>query len=74
MNLDMPSSDRVAQALALCRSIVACRDHLARSDAHAGPAALMLPCYQTQFGRLVLQLTHGEERALALALGQTAML
>lgn len=75
MNLDKPSSDRVAQALDLCRSIAACRDHLVRGDdAHAGLAVLMLPCYQTQFGRLVLQLTRAEERALASALEQMATL
>lgn len=69
MNLHKPSSDRVAQALDLCRSIAACHDCLARSgDAHAPSAALMLPCYQTQFGRLVLQLTQGEEAELASAL------
>lgn len=70
MNRDKPPSPRVAQALDIHRSIAACHDYLARSnDVHALTAALMLPCYRAELGRL--QLKPAEEHELKSALGPT---
>jgi hypothetical protein len=64
-----PSSGRVAQALAIYRSIAACNECIARgNDVHALTAALMLPCYQAGFRSLALELTPAEENALRSAL------
>ncbi|RSZ43977.1 MULTISPECIES: hypothetical protein [unclassified Variovorax] len=65
-----PSSARVARALEIHRSVAACNAHIARgSDStHALTAALMLPCYKTEFRNLVLALTSDEERELRYAL------
>ena len=58
-------SIRVAQALDIHRSIAACGDHLARNnDVHALTAALMLPCYQAQLGRLARLMSAVEKREL----------
>ena len=58
-------SGRVARALEIYRSIAACNEYIARSnDVHALTAALMLPCYQAEFGSLALELTHVEENEL----------
>ena len=66
------SSGRVAQALEIYRSIAACNESMARSnDVHALTAALMLPCYQAQFGRLALELTQVEENELRSVLRRT---
>ena len=59
----------VARALEIHRSIAACHEHIARHDnIHAHTAALMLPCYQAEFRRLALALTHVEARELRYAL------
>jgi hypothetical protein len=64
-----PSSGRVAQALAIYRSIAACNECIARdNDVHALTAALMLPCYQAGFRSLARELTPAEENALRSAL------
>ena len=56
---------RVAQALEIYRSIAACNECMAHSnDAHALAAALMLPCYQAGFRRIVRALTPAEANAL----------
>ena len=56
---------RVAQALEIHRSIAACHAHIARNDTvHALTAALMLPCYQAGFRRIVRALTPAEANAL----------
>jgi hypothetical protein len=60
---------RVAQALEIHRSIALCNAYIDRgSDVHALTAALMRPCYQAEFRRLVLELTQMEESALWSAL------
>jgi hypothetical protein len=65
MNFDTQPSVRVAQALEIHRSIAACNEHLTRNnDVHALTAALMLPCYQAEFGRLALAMTDGEKSQL----------
>jgi hypothetical protein len=65
MNFDTQPSVRVAQALEIFRSIAACNEHLTRNnDVHALTAALMLPCYQAEFGRLALGMTAVEKREL----------
>jgi len=65
MNFDTQPSGRVAQALEIHRSIVACSDHLTRNnDVHALTAALMLPCYQAQLGRLARAMTDVEKSEL----------
>lgn len=65
MNHDPQPSTRVAQALQIHRSIAACHAHLARSDGiHALTAALMLPCYRTEFERLVLAMSAAETNEL----------
>lgn len=63
-------SAKVARALEIHRSVAACNAHIARgSDSpHALTAALMLPCYKTEFRNLVLALTSDEERELRYAL------
>lgn len=59
------SSGRVAQALEIHRSIAACSEHLARNnDVHALTAALMLPCYQAQLGRLARAMSAVEKSEL----------
>ncbi|MBT2305246.1 hypothetical protein J7E70_33115 [Variovorax paradoxus] len=59
------SSGRVAQALEIHRSIAACSDHLTRNDdVHALTAALMLPCYQAQLGRLARAMSSVEKSEL----------
>jgi hypothetical protein len=66
---DKQSSDRVAQALDIYRSIVACHEYGARrNDVHALTAGLMLPCYQAEFGRLTLEMSRVEETELRSAL------
>ena len=74
MNLnprDFPLSGRLDQAVEIYRNIVACNDRIARSnDIHALTAAVMLPCYRTQFERLARQLTADEEQELHLALAR----
>jgi hypothetical protein len=65
MNCDKQPSGRVAQALEIYRSIVACNECIARNnDVHALTAALMLPCYRAEFASLALELTHVEENEL----------
>jgi hypothetical protein len=65
MNRDTQSSGRVAQALDIHRSIAACSEHLARNnDVHALTAALMLPCYQAQLGRLAQAMSSVEKSEL----------
>ncbi|QSI28894.1 hypothetical protein GNX71_04585 [Variovorax sp. RKNM96] len=60
---------RVAQALEIHRSIVACHAHIARGQGvHAHTAAWMLPCYRAEFHRVALALTKAEEGALRHAL------
>lgn len=74
MNPGKPSSDRVAQALDIHRSIEACHDHLARSSGvHTLTAALMLPCYRAEFGKLALQLTPAEARELRTLLAPASI-
>jgi hypothetical protein len=59
------SSGRVAQALEIHRSIAACSDRLTRNDdVHALTAALMLPCYQAQLGRLARAMNPVEQSEL----------
>jgi len=66
---DKQASDRVAQALEVYRSIVACHEYRAsRSDVHALTAGLMLPCYQAEFRRLTLEMSRVEEGQLRSAL------
>lgn len=66
---DKQSFDRVAQALDIYRSIVACHEYRAyRNDVHALTAGLMLPCYQAEFGRLTLEMSRVEESELRSAL------
>jgi len=63
------ADSRVAQAIALYRSIAACDECIARGDGiHALTAALMLPCYQAEFMRMVLELGPEEENELSSAL------
>ncbi|MDQ0589295.1 hypothetical protein [Variovorax paradoxus] len=65
MNHDPQPSGRVAQALQIHRSIAACHAYLARNDdVHALTAALMLPCYRTEFDRLSLAMSSAEKTAL----------
>lgn len=65
MNTDPQPPGRVAQALAIHRNIAACGDHLERNnDVHALTAALMLPCYQAQLGRLARAMSAVEKREL----------
>jgi len=65
MNCDQQPSSRVAQALGIHRSIAACHAYLARNDdVHALTAALMLPCYRTEFDRLSLAMSSAEKTAL----------
>ena len=65
MNPDPQTSDRVAEALQIHRSIAACHAYLARSDdAHALTATLMLPCYRAEFERLVLAMSAAETNEL----------
>ncbi|AGU51674.1 hypothetical protein VAPA_1c46060 [Variovorax paradoxus B4] len=65
MNYDQQPSGRVAQALGIHRSIAACHAYLARNnDVHALTAALMLPCYRAEFGRLALAMSSAEKTAL----------
>lgn len=75
-NPSTPTVDRVARverAIEIYRSIAACQDHLARdSDVHALTAALMLPCYRTEFEKLASQLTPAEEGVLIAALADMA--
>jgi len=63
------TSPRVARALETYRSVIACHDHIARgSGVHSLAAALMLPCYQSEFRNLALAMTPEEERELRYAL------
>lgn len=65
MNRDTQPSGRVAQALDIHRSIAACSEHLTRNhDVHALTAALMLPCYQAQLGRLAQAMSSVEKSEL----------
>jgi len=65
MNCDQHPPARVAQALGIHRSIAACHAYLARNDhIHALTAALMLPCYRDQFGRLTLAMSAAEKNEL----------
>lgn len=75
MHHDNPSTpavdrvDRVEQAIEIYRSIAACQDHLSRDgDVHALTAALMLPCYRTEFEKLARELTPAQEGVLIAAL------
>ena len=65
-----PPSTRVARALEIHRSVMACNAHVAldRNSTHALTAALMLPCYKAEFRTLVLAMTANEERELRYAL------
>ena len=65
-----PPSNRVARALEIHRSVMACNAHVAldRNSTHALTAALMLPCYKAEFRTLVLAMTATEERELRYAL------
>jgi len=65
-----PPSTRVACALEIHRSVMACNAHIARGSetTHALTAALMLPCYKAEFRTLVLAMTANEERELRYAL------
>ncbi|MDR6537122.1 hypothetical protein J2739_002895 [Variovorax soli] len=66
---DKQASDRVAQALDVYRSIVACHEYRAsHRDVHALTAGLMLPCYQAEFRRLTLEMSRMEEGQLRSAL------
>jgi len=63
------ASARVARALEIHRSVVACHEHIARgSCVHSLTAALMLPCYKAEFRTLALAMTSQEERELRYAL------
>ena len=69
------TDSRVAQAIGLYRSIAACDECIARGDdVHAITAALMLPCYQAEFMRVVLELGPKEENELSTALRGSAAL
>ena len=63
-------SAKVAHALEIHRSVMACNAHIAidRNSTHALTAALMLPCYKAEFRTLVLAMTATEERELRYAL------
>ena len=63
-------SAKVARALEIHRSLMACNAHIARGSEtnHALTAALMLPCYKAEFRNLVLAMTANEERELRYAL------
>ncbi len=63
-------SAKVARALEIRRSVAVCNAHIARGgdSTHALTAALMLPCYKTEFRNLVLALTSDEARELRYAL------
>jgi len=65
-----PPSTRVARALEIHRSVMACNAHVAldRNSTHALTAALMLPCYKAEFRTLALAMTATEERELRYAL------
>jgi len=63
------ASARVARALEIHRSVVACHEHIAHgSGVHSLTAALMLPCYKAEFRTLVLAMSSEEERELRYAL------
>lgn len=63
------ASARVARALEIHRSVVACHEHIARGGGvHSLTAALMLPCYKAEFRTLALAMTSQEERELRYAL------
>jgi len=63
------TDSRVAQAIGLYRSIAACDECIARGDdVHALTAALMLPCYQAEFMRVVLELGPQGEKELSSAI------
>ena len=63
------ASTRVARALEIHRSVVACHEHIARGGGvHSLTAALMLPCYKAEFRTLALAMTSQEERELRYAL------
>jgi hypothetical protein len=68
MNSDQQPSGRpgrIEQALEIHRSIAACNEYLARSDdVHSLTAALMLPCYRVEFGRLTLAMSAAEKNEL----------
>lgn len=56
-------------ALGIHRNIAACHAHIACGDGvHALTAALMLPCYQAEFRKLVQSLSSAQERELRTAL------
>ena len=58
-------SGRIEQALEIHRSIAACNEYLARGDdVHSLTAALMLPCYRIEFGRLTLAMSTAEQDEL----------
>ena len=62
-------SSRVAEAIGLYRSVVACEECIARgNDVHAFTAALMLPCYQAEFRMRAQALTPAEAGELRHAL------
>ena len=63
-------SAKVARALEIHRSVMACNAHIAidRESTHALTAALMLPCYKAEFRNLVLAMSSDEERELRYAL------
>ena len=63
-------SAKVAHALEIHRSVMACNAHIAidRESTHALTAALMLPCYKAEFRNLVLAMSSDEERELRYAL------
>ncbi|MFV0673113.1 hypothetical protein [Variovorax sp. tm] len=63
-------SAKVARALEIHRSVMACNAHIAidRESTHALTAALMLPCYKAEFRTLVLAMSSEEERELRYAL------
>lgn len=63
-------STKVARALEIHRSVMACNAHIAidRESTHALTAALMLPCYKAEFRNLVLAMSSDEERELRYAL------
>lgn len=65
-----PPSAKVARALGIHRSVMACNAHIAidRESTHALTAALMLPCYKAEFRNLVLAMSSDEERELRYAL------
>ncbi len=63
-------SAKVARALEIHRSVMACNAQIGidRESTHALTAALMLPCYKSEFRTLVLAMTSDEERELRYAL------